>query len=191
MHLCLTGLAVLALLSGCSAAEPEVPPGTFPPVGIGPFADIAGCLPAAPCPGPSCGENATGKADGKSADMTVCATLDLTWTGGTGVAYYGQPDLAIYLARTGGVIRVEAAQDAQYPSYVLIGFIGGTQNNAPPECEASVVANKAMLNFDRCNTLDNVTQIRLTRVDQPGAPVQGPAVDALELLYFKPQGYTP
>ena len=184
-------LALLSVLSGCSASEPEILPGTFPPVGTGPYANIASCAPVAPCPGLTCGDNATGQADGKSADMRACTTLDLTWTGGTGVAYYGQPDLTIYLSRTGGVTRVEAAQDAQYPSYVLIGFIGGTQNNAPPECEASVVANKAMLNFDTCNTLDNVTQIRLTRVDQPGAPVQGPAVDAVELRYFKPRGYTP
>lgn len=185
-----TGLIVVTLLSACSASEPQPLPGTSPPLGSGPYAHLAfaSCKPAAVCPGTSCPQNAAGKEDSVGLDMRTCPTLDLAWNGGNGTVSYGVPDLAVYLQRVEGIIRVEASSSAEAEDYRLVGFIGGTQAGAPKDsCAADLQGNKALINFFKCSAdyIANVSFVRLTVV---GGGAEAPVIDAVELLHYSPLG---
>jgi len=178
-------LALLGCVAcgACGAEAPAFLDGTTPPVGQGPYAQLVSCSPRSPCPGPTCAENAAGKPDGTSVDMRGCATLDLSWNGGSSSTSSSQADLAVYLQRNEGTTRVEASPDARDAGYVLVGFIGPPQGNAPTSCQAVIQGNKALLEFDSCNLVNNVTHVRLTRV---AAGTLALAVDAVELLTYNP-----
>ena len=192
MRVCLTGLVVVTLLSACSASEPEPFPGTSPPLGSGPYAHLAfaSCKPAAVCPGTTCPQNAAGKEDSVGLDMSTCPTLDLTWNGGSGTVSYGVADLAVYLQRVEGIVRVEASSNAKAEDYRLVGFIGGTQAGAPSDsCAADLQGNKALINFFKCSA-DYIANVSFVRFTVVGDGTKAPVIDAVELLHYSPFGQT-
>jgi hypothetical protein len=194
MRVCFISLVLGLLSSGCSASEPASGPGTFPPLGSGPYAHIAfgTCKPTAACPGPTSAQNAVGQEDGLGVDMCVCTTLDVAWNGGIGKTRLSPtPDLAVYLQRVEGIVRVEVSGSAESKGYQLVGFIGGTQQTKPGEptknCTVEIQGNKALVDFSKCST-DYVANVNLVRLTLVGDGTKAPIVDAVELLHYSPLG---
>ena len=131
-------------------------------------------------PGPSCAANAVGAPDGKTVDMAQCPTLDLTWTSGKVLNIKDNADITLHLNRVAGITRVEASEDGSY--YQIVGFIGGTPAATPITCLSPSKGTSALIFLGKCNTMTNVSHLRLTR----DATVSGSiALDAVEAINFE------
>ena len=170
----------LPLVLGCTASEPAYGDGSVLPPVQGPYASLAICTPAQSCPGPSCAANARGKPDGKTVDMTLCPTLELTFVG-TASTRGPEPDLALHVTSIAGLTRVEASRDAL--EFKVVGFVNGLPSGTPEACRSPIQGNRVLVSLDACNTMTDVSVVRLMR-DQM---VQGALVlDAIEALSFNP-----
>lgn len=168
------------LAAACGSTPPGDKDGTFPPVGKTRFVNLARCTPAVPCPGPNCANNLVGVQDGKIVDMARCPTLDLTWTSGTVLNQKDQPDISLHVTQVAGITRVEASQDGI--SYQIVGFLGGTPAGTPLSCLAGSRTNEALIYLGRCNTITNISHLRLTR----DITISGSIIlDAVEALNYK------
>jgi hypothetical protein len=173
-------VAGLLLVVGCRATPPPRGDGPGVSPNTGPYPSLANCSPAPDCPGPSCASNATGQADGTTVDLAQCRALQLTFTNGTIVPRYDQPDLAVEVGQVQGLTRVEASADAL--EFEVVGFINGGPRL---ECQAEQQNNRFLIYLERCNAITDVYVVRLVRDES----VQGGlTVDAVEALSFKPIG---
>lgn len=173
--------ALAVLCAACGASPPPQRPGQLPPVGVGNYASIAHCT---PCGGASCGNEAVGAPDGNTVDLRTCGTLDVAFTGGELIARIGEPDLAlIVVPPVDGSVRVEASTEGE--DYVIVGFAGAMPVDAWPPCEATLEGTRLLVDLDNCNTISNVSFLRLIYGSQGGSGSM--LIDALEALSFKPR----
>jgi hypothetical protein len=189
-------LALVMLTTGCAAEPPQIRDGSTPQPTSARYATLGFCAAraegAAPCPGPSCATNALGPKDSLGVDLANCLTLDLTLTGGLVRALSSGSasgaDLAIHLVGSPtGRTRVECSADGQ--NYALVSYVNQGLGNTPPDCVATAEGERALIDFNRCNVVDNVQYVRLT-LDRSVA--SSLVVDAIEALSFSPiSAYSP
>lgn len=184
------GVLTVAAAGGCTAEPPSPYPYPPPPLASGRFATVATCsCMSGGCSTPADAARARGAPDGQTVDLRDCDTLDLIFTGGTITPVVDEPDIALHVGLLTGGLWVEISDNGV--DYVLGAVVNLSGTYVPgkaivveEQCKApltpTALGNQALLYLDRCHSLANIRQVRITRTDSLPTSLPIDAIEALE-----------